>query len=513
MDFELAMAVLAAAAGLLNVLALGFGFLTDGLSISDLRTADVSFDAKFALHAVDDDFEVQFAHARDQRLAGFRIGMHAEGRIFLRKPRECLAHLVLVGFGFRFDGNGNNRGGKIDGFEDDLLVFIAKRVAGGDALEAHTSGDIARVHGFDFLALIGVHLEQAADAFAGALGRVVDVAAGFEHAGIDADVGDVADKRVGHDFEGQGGERLVIRGTTEFGLVIAGVNAFDGRNIEGRREVIHDGIEERLNAFVLEGGAGKHRHNLHRQGRFADGLAHLFERKGAFAQILVENLVIMFGDVFDHFVAVILVEFLVNRGAFEGSGDIRTRGHERRVPEFFDFKDFVFGAESLLEPDDDVLLEKIDTADEIVFATEGKLEGNGMRSETLADGADDVVKIRAHFVHLVDKGEARDAVFIRLAPHGFRLRLDAGDGIENGDGAIEHAKGALDFDGEIHVAGGINDIDAILFGVAGPGGGGGGAGDGNAALAFLLHPVHGGRAFIHGTDLIGHTGVVEDALG
>ena len=41
------------------------------------------------------------------------------------------AQLVLVGLGFRLDGHGNNGRGKIDVFEDDRLVFIAQRVAGG----------------------------------------------------------------------------------------------------------------------------------------------------------------------------------------------------------------------------------------------------------------------------------------------------------------------------------------------------------------------------------------------
>src|SRR5690349_17605948 len=63
------------------------------------------------------------------------------------------------------------------------------------------------------------------------------------------------------------------------------------------------------------------------------------------------------------------------------------------------------------------------------------------------------------------------------------------------------------------MAGSINNIDAILFAEAVPGRGGRRAGDGDAALALLLHPVHGGRAFIHRTDLVGHTRVIKDALG
>jgi hypothetical protein len=48
--------------------------LADGLAVGHLRLADVGFDAELALHAVDDDFQVQLAHARDDGLATFFVG-------------------------------------------------------------------------------------------------------------------------------------------------------------------------------------------------------------------------------------------------------------------------------------------------------------------------------------------------------------------------------------------------------------------------------------------------------
>ena len=64
---------------------IGFRRLADGLAIRHLRLADVGRHAEFAHHAVHDDFQVQFAHSRKNRLAGFRIGIDAEGGIFLRQ--------------------------------------------------------------------------------------------------------------------------------------------------------------------------------------------------------------------------------------------------------------------------------------------------------------------------------------------------------------------------------------------------------------------------------------------
>ena len=56
-------------------------------------------------------------------------------------------------------------------------------------------------------------------------------------------------------------------------------------------------------------------------------------------------------------------------------------------------------------------------------------------------------------------------------------------------------------DGEVHVSGSIDDVDAVRLAAAGPESGGGGGGDGDAALLLLLHPVHDGGAFVDLTDL------------
>jgi hypothetical protein len=67
----------------------------------------------------------------------------------------------------------------------------------------------------------------------------------------------------------------------------------------------------------------------------------------------------------------------------------------------------------------------------------------------------------------------------------------------------------LDLDGEVDVAGRVDDVDALAL----PETGGGGGGDGDAALALLLHPVHGGLALVDFADLVGLAGTVKDALG
>ncbi len=158
-------AVLAAAARLLDELAFDFRRLADRFAIRHLRRADVGLDAELALHPVDQDLEVQLAHAGDDRLARFFVGAHAERRVFLRQAIERDAHLLLVGLRLRLDGDVDHRLREDHLLERDLLVRRAQRVAGGRFLQADGRRDVARAHFLDVLALVRVHLQDAADPF------------------------------------------------------------------------------------------------------------------------------------------------------------------------------------------------------------------------------------------------------------------------------------------------------------------------------------------------------------
>src|SRR5438270_429732 len=113
----------------------------------------------------------------------------------------------------------------------------------------------------DFLALVGVHLQQAPDALLLALHRGVHRVAGTEHARIHADEGKLTDERVGHDLERERGERLVVVRRARRRLAVLGL-ALHRRDVERRGQVINHRIEHRLHALVLERGAAQHRHDL-----------------------------------------------------------------------------------------------------------------------------------------------------------------------------------------------------------------------------------------------------------
>ncbi len=144
------------------------------------------------------------------------------------------------------------------------------------------------------------------------------------------------------------------------------------------------------------------------------------------------------------------------------------------------------------------LADQIDVADIVGLGADRQRQHHRHSAEPLADHPDAAEEVGADPVHLVDEAEPRHAVLVGLAPHRLRLRLDAGDRIEHRDRAVQHPQRALDLDREIDVAGGVDDVDAMVL----PGSGGRGRGDRDAALLLLLHPVHGGGALVHLAELV-----------
>ena len=156
--------VLAAAAGLADELALNLlDRLAHRLAVGDLRPAHVRVDAELALEAVDDDLEVQLAHAGDEGLAGLVVGAHAEGRVLLRQALQPHPELVLVGLRLRLDGDRDHRVREGHRLELDRRRVRRERVARRRGLEADARRDLARADLLALLAVVRVHLEDAAD--------------------------------------------------------------------------------------------------------------------------------------------------------------------------------------------------------------------------------------------------------------------------------------------------------------------------------------------------------------
>ena len=170
-------------------------------------------------------------------------------------------------------------------------------------------------------------------------------------------------------------------------------------------------------------------------------------------------------------------------------------------------------AELFVVPDERLHLDQIDQPDERLVGlratgTDRQLDDGGSRLEAVLHHVDGAVEVGADAVHLVDEAHARDLVLVGLTPHGLGLRLDAGDRVEHGDGTVEDAQRTLDLDGEVDVAGSVDDVDSVVV----PDARGGSRGDRDATLLLLRHVVHGRGTVVDLADLVALPGVVEDAL-
>ena len=127
----------------------------------------------------------------------------------------------------------------------------------------------------------------------------------------------------------------------------------------------------------------------------------------------------------------------------------------------------ILGAQRLLVPHHALHAHEVDDALELLLGADRKLDGDRLGAEPVDDILEALVEVRADLVHLVAEDDARHLVLVALTPDRLGLRLDALVGIEHADGAVEHAQRALHLDGEVDVAGRIDDVETMLLAVRG----------------------------------------------
>ena len=100
---------------------------------------------------------------------------------------------------------------------------------------------------------------------------VVHAHAVHQLAAEDTDEGLLAHVRVVDELEGQCGERLVLRWIAAIGLLfVVGVVGDDRTQVVGRRQVVDDSVQKKLDALVLISGTAKHRNHHQLDGSLSD---------------------------------------------------------------------------------------------------------------------------------------------------------------------------------------------------------------------------------------------------
>ena len=431
---------------------------------------------------------MQFAHAGDDGLGRVRVGADPEGRVLLGQGLQGPGHLVLVGLGARLHRHVDHRVGVVEALQDDGAGRVAQGVAGAAVLDADRGGDVAGADAVEVDPVVGVHLEYAAHPLLGPGAGVEHLAALAEGAAVDPEIGELADVGVGHDLEGQRGEGLGVAGPAGDLVPRLGVAPGDGGHVQRRGQVVDHRVQQRLHPLVLEGGAVEDRHQLAGHGGPADGRLDLGLGDLGLVEELLEDPLVVVRELLEQIVAVQL-GLVGHLGGHLGGGP--------------------GGAQVVAAPGHGLHRRQVDHPPVAGLGPDGQLDGHGVGGEALDDRVEHVVEVGAGAVHLVDEAHAGHAVAVGLAPHRLGLGLHPGHPVEDGHRPVEDPQRALDLDGEVDVAGGVDDVDAVVV----PDAVGGRGGDGDAPLLLLVHPVHGGGPVVDLADLVVAARVVEDPLG
>ncbi len=462
--------------------------LGDGFAIGDLWRADGDLDLVGALEDVDFDVEVKLAHAFEDHFVRFIVGFDAEGRIFLDHFADGVGEFLGVRLVLGGDGDGNDGIWENHRFKGGRIFLVAKGVTRLDVFQTHEGDDVTGLGGVDFLAVVGVHFDHAADALGLAGEGVEDGVALLDGAGVNAGEGKRAELVV-HDLEREATEwgGRVDDGECPGGSAFS-VHFGEWFDVGRGRKVVHDSVENELEAFVFKGRAAVGREKCEVDGAFADALLDVVDRWLDAFEVGFHQRVVLLDGGLDELGA----EFL---------GLVHHVGGDFLDLEIFRLTGFV--------PDVRFHGEQIDDADELRFRADGQDHDERLCAENFFHLSDDAVKICADPVELVHVNDAGNAGIVGVAPVRFRLRLNAARAAEDADAAVKNLERTVNFDGEIDVAGGVDDVELV----ASPEASGGGGLDGDAALCFLVHEVHGGCAVVDLTDFVDLAGELENAFG
>ncbi len=186
-------------------------------------------------------------------------------------------------------------------------------------------------------------------------------------AGVNANEGQLADERVGHDLECQRRERLLVVGLAGNLCAVVGIDAVGFADIERRRQIVDDRVEQRLHTFVLERGSYHHRKNFKCDGRLRS------EARSSSAVISSPSRNLC--RISSSFSATVSTSCAWKASAFFFS----SAGISSVI---------VLGAHGVVFPDDRLHVDQIDDAFELVFLADGNLDRDGLGAEALADGID-----------------------------------------------------------------------------------------------------------------------------
>ena len=328
--------------------------------------------------------------------------------------------------------------------------------------------------------MVGVHLEDTADALFLAGTRVIDIRTCLQLAAIHTEIAETTHIRVSGNLECQCAQRVIITRLAADRLVCTRIHAIHLGSIQRTRQVCAYGVKHRLHTFVLEGRTADNREDMHLDSTLSDSSANLFLRDGGrVGEILLHQCIVELSAGVQHLVAPFLSLFeQVGRNLFL----------------------HILSTHRLVVPQDSLHLHQVNHTLECLLAPDRDLDRARGSTQHLFNLANHIKEIGTRAVHLVHVAQAW---------YGLRLRLHATYGAQCHHSTVQDTQRTLHLDGEVHVPRSVYQVDFVLIAKISPICSRSSRSDGDTALLLLLHPVHCCRTVVHLTDFVSQTGVEQ----
>jgi len=427
-------AVLSSPPGLLLVGIIEIRALADGFPVGHFGHAGGQLHLIFPPHSFDVDLQVQFSHAADDGLPRLFFQVGLKGGIFLGKAGQGLAHTHLGLLISGLDGKRNDRRWHMHGSHAVTHPTIGEGITRG-AVDAEQRGNAPGGRPFNLLHFIGVHPHQPSNL--GTLaGAHVDNGIPFvESTLIESHVGELtvaADLELESEHH-QGEVRSVLERHFRFILVeIASI----GRGVGRTGQITADPIQQGLHPLVLVGRPHQHRCQAQRQGAAANGIMDQLVRNLPFEDRLGQFIREQGSGIQELFPCFLSLAQQV----------------WRNIPD----RDFI--SMFSLKPQG-LHGDQIDHSLVARFEPQGQLKQHRILIELLAQLLHDAQWVGTGAVAFVDKRQPRHPVPLHLAIDRHRLRLHAANRAEHQNCSVQDPQRSLHFNGEVHMARGIDDID------------------------------------------------------
>ena len=435
LDLDVAVAELAAAAGLLLVSPVRLGRPADRLLVGHARRLERDVGAEPGVEPIDDHFDVHLGQPGDDLLPGLRIAMQVDRRVLLLQAAQRREDLVLVALVLRLDREGHHRGRKLDARHLDRLVAGRQPVARARLAQLGDRADVAGAELVGVLGLLAAEQDQLPDAFLDVRPGVQHLAVGPQDPLVDPKQVDAPGERIGPRLE-HVREQLAILAGHELDVA-----RLQRAVLDRRGEILHDRVQQAVGAEVARGDTAHHREDVPVIGALLEGVDDLGVGDVLALQIALHQRLGHLGHLVHQLLAVLL----------------------RLCGELLRDRDLAGVASPVAVVLERLHVDEVDDAPDLVLAADRDLGGHDVLAEgglQLLQRAEEVGPLAVEHVH---EHQPRQVELGGARPQARRADLDAHHRVDDEHGRLADPQGPEGVGHEARLTGGVDEVDLAVL--------------------------------------------------